>query len=57
MRGCIGYKCILVALVTVVTQIVTLHHSRLARLILVTGVAVQLLVVAYSAALLHRERG
>ena len=52
LRGLIGYKCALLAVVTVVTQIVALHRPRLAQVVLTAGLAVQLFVVTYSVALL-----
>jgi len=51
VRGLIHYKCALLALVTLTGQVIALRRRPAARGVLQVGIAVQLLVVAYSVVL------
>jgi hypothetical protein len=52
LRGLIGYKCGLLALVAVAAQFITLRNPKTARTVLTVGIVGQLIVVSYSVALL-----
>lgn len=57
VHGLIGYKCVLLAVAAVVAQIIALRRPRAAKFVLLTGIGVQLVVVAYSARLLLHVAG
>jgi hypothetical protein len=54
VRGLVGFKCMILTLVTVSVQIIALRHPRVAKAVLQLGIVVQFLVVCYSAALLAK---
>ncbi len=54
LPGLIGYKFGLLTLAAVAAQIIVLSRPRTAKAVLLTGIGVQLVVVAYSAMLLAK---
>lgn len=54
LHGLIGYKCGLLTVAAVAAQIIMLRRPRAAKAVLLTGIAVQSVVVAYSVLLLVR---
>jgi hypothetical protein len=52
LHGLIGYKCALLAFVTVTVQIIALRRPRTARGVLLVGILAHVFVVSYSTVLL-----
>lgn len=54
VHGLIGYKCSLLAVAAVATQLIMLRRPKVAKAVLHTGIVLQFFVVTYSLSLLLR---